>query len=253
VLGIDMTGRTAVVTGAGQGVGKAISMMFAQAGATVWVNDFVAAHAEAACEEIRAAGGSAHPAVFDVTDLDAVTSSPAFANCDILINNAGNAGPGGWPGMVPFVDTDPAQWGKFMNVNLFGVMNCSKAALPSMIAGKWGRIVTIISDAARAGEPYMAAYAAAKAGAAGFCRSLAIEVGRHNITVNCVALGSIAGTGLSAGRNPGDRPPVPKRYIVRRDGRPEDVAPMVTFLASDGAEWITGQTYPVNGGYSLAL
>jgi 3-oxoacyl-[acyl-carrier protein] reductase len=126
-----------------------------------------------------------------------------------------------------------------------------------MIDSGWGRVVTIISDAARTGEAKLAPYAAAKAGAAGFCRSIAREVGRSGITVNCVSLGNIA--------TPSTAPPPPETpeehereraflrpYVVRRRGRPDDVAGMVTYLASPHASWITGQTYAVNGGYTFS-
>jgi 3-oxoacyl-[acyl-carrier protein] reductase len=122
-----------------------------------------------------------------------------------------------------------------------------------MTAANDGRIVTVISDAGRYGDANLAPYAAAKAGAAGFCRSVAREVGRHGITVNCVALASIRSPD-----QPVDDDSEPTRrqlghYIIRRRGEPEDVADLVTFLASPRASWITGQTYPVNGGYTLSL
>jgi 3-oxoacyl-[acyl-carrier protein] reductase len=138
-------------------------------------------------------------------------------------------------------------------------MHCTRAVLPGMIerAGG-GRVVTIISDAGRFGDINMAAYAAAKAGAAGFSRSIAREVGRYGITVNNVALGTIRPP--SADDSEAETPEAYERlkkmmspYIIRRRGEPEDVANLVTFLVSPLASWITGQTYPVNGGYTLAL
>ena len=119
-----------------------------------------------------------------------------------------------------------------------------------MIDSGWGRIVTIISDTARVGETHMPAYSAAKAGAAGFCRSVAREVGRNGITCNCVALGTINTWG---GGDEDVNPEMLKKYVIRRRGLPSDVAAMAVFLASPQAEWITGQTYPVNGGYSFSL
>ena len=122
----------------------------------------------------------------------------------------------------------------------------------------WGRVVTIVSDAARNGDAKLSPYAAAKAGAAGFCRSIAREVGRHAITVNCVSLGNIA-TPATAAATAGDargaraREAFLRPYVIRRRGRPDDVAGLVTYLASPLAEWITGQTYAVNGGYTFSL
>ena len=207
----------------------------------------------------RCAGGQAHGLAFDVTDYAQVTS--AIGSCgtiDVVVNNVGNAGVEGlvWP--RNFVDTAPDEWARYVAVNLFGTMNCTHAVLPSMIEAGWGRIVTLVSDAARNGDAKVAPYAAAKAGAAGFCRSVAREVGRHGITVNCVSLGSIETPAKVKAREEIPRAPERERkmleaYVVRRHGMPEDVAGLVTFLASPLASWITGQTYAVNGGYTFSL
>jgi NAD(P)-dependent dehydrogenase (short-subunit alcohol dehydrogenase family) len=254
---LDLSGRTALVTGAGQGVGAAIASLLADAGARVAVNDLVVERAESQAEMLRADGGDAVPAVFDVTDLDAAMAAVSLlGGIDILINNAGNAGADGWPGMVAFHETDPADWEKFLGVNLYGVMNATRAALPSMIDGGWGRVVTIISDASRVGEPKMAAYAAAKAGAAGLTRSVANEVGRFGITANNISLGTMRTPLTEQSWIDLDERAIAARlrgYAVRRPGLPDDVASLVGYLVSDGASWLTGQTIPLNGGYSLAL
>jgi 3-oxoacyl-[acyl-carrier protein] reductase len=171
---IDLTDKRALITGAGQGVGLATAHALAQAGAEILVNDIRSEQADAAVAEIVAAGGKAVALPFDVTSWEQVEA--AVGGCgrvDILVNNAGNAGAQGFTGMVDFVDSDPADWQRFFAINLFGVMHCTKAALPSMIEAESGRIVTIISDAGRTGEAKLSSYAAAKAGAAGFCRSIA--------------------------------------------------------------------------------
>jgi 3-oxoacyl-[acyl-carrier protein] reductase len=251
---IDLTGHRALVTGAGQGVGEEIAHTLARAGAHVLVNDLVAERAENVSSAISAVGGSATPTPFDVTDYAGIAASiDAAGPVDILVNNAGNAGQAeGVTSMdlQRLVDTDPADWDRYMKVNLYGVMYAVRAALPKMIDGGWGRIITIISDTARVGETHMPAYSAAKAGAAGFCRSVAREVGRFGITCNCVALGTINTWG---GDDSEANPEMLKRYVIRRRGLPKDVAAMTVFLASPQAEWITGQTYPVNGGYSFSL
>ena len=254
---IDLTGRRALVTGAGQGVGFAIARALAVAGAEVLVNDSFADRADAAVDLLVAAGGTAVAAVFDVTDLAAVTDAIVVAGgVDILINNAGNAGTAGFGELEPFVRTSPASWEPYIRINLYGVMHCTHAALPAMLDKGWGRIITIVSDAGRTGEAYMAAYCAAKAGAAGFSRAIAHEVARHGITANSIALGTMR-TPLARGF--WDQPDNPqaqsilKKYLVRRPGEPEDVAGLALYLASDLSSWITGQTYPVNGGISFAL
>jgi 3-oxoacyl-[acyl-carrier protein] reductase len=283
---IDLAGRRALVTGGGQGIGRATAVSLAAAGASAVVNDVVGDRAEAVAAEIRSGGGEAEAAAFDVTDGHAVRAAIAgLGGVDILVNNAGNAGTEGFTALVPFADTDPDTWDRFLRVNLYGVMHCTHAALPAMIAKGEGRIVTIVSDAGRFGDAYLAPYAAAKAGAAGFCRSVAREVGRHGITVNCVSLATVR-TPTTTGSNEPDEPneldapnesdapdpPDPPnepsepdhrngeaarrrlgQYIIRRHGEPADVAAMVTYLASPLTSWITGQTYPVNGGYTLSL
>jgi 3-oxoacyl-[acyl-carrier protein] reductase len=256
---IDLRGRRALVTGAGQGIGRTIAMTLADAGAVVAVNDVLEASADVVAEEIAATGGKASAVPFDVTNFEQVTSALyGYGDVDILVNNAGNAGTAGFGRICDFVESDPADWASYFAVNLFGVMHCTRAALPSMIRGGWGRVVTIVSDAARYGDAKLAAYAAAKAGAAGFCRSVAREVGRHGITVNCVSLGTIE-TPATA-RALADSPEAKEAersllgpYVIRRRGRPDDVAGAVTYLASPLASWITGQTYAVNGGYTFSL
>ena len=254
---LDLSGRRALVTGAGQGVGAAIAALLASAGATVAVNDLVAARAEQQAADLRQAGGGAVAAPFDVTNFEQLSDVVAgLGGVDILVNNAGNAGGDTWPGMKAFAETSPSDWQPFLAVNLYGVMNCVRAALPSMIAGGWGRIVTIISDASRVGEPKMAAYAAAKAGAAGLTRSVSKEVGRHGITANNISLGTMRTPLTEASWVDADEREVATRlrgYPVRRPGQPDDVAGLVGYLVSPGASWITGQTIPLNGGYSVAL
>jgi NAD(P)-dependent dehydrogenase (short-subunit alcohol dehydrogenase family) len=257
---IDLSGRVALVTGGGQGVGRAIAGTLASAGAKVLVNDFVSERAEAVRKEIEASGGQAEACPFDVSDYISVTNALALApGVDILVNNAGNggAGEGGNSALLgKFEKTEPADWDRYFAVNLYGVMNCTRVVLPHMVANAGGRVITIISDAGRVGESHMAPYAAAKAAAAGFTRALAREVGGDGITVNCVSLGTVDTTGQEerAQNSPDAAERLQKqlkRYIVRRLGQPSDVAGMVTFLASAHASWITGQTYPVNGGYTV--
>lgn len=259
---MDLSNRVALVTGAGQGVGYAIATELAQLGAGVVVNDYFTERAEQAAANIQAAGGQAVGIGGDVSSRDSVQNMLSEAESqlgpiDILVNNAGNAGPGGFPEQLPrFWQTDPEDWDKWFSVNLYGVMNCCHAALPGMTERGYGRVVTIISDAGRLGEAHLAAYSAAKAGAAGFMRALAKEAGRFNVTANCVALGGINSPQL-ADQASGFDPEIAKKmlrgYSIRRLGEPEDVSTLVAFLCSDAACWITGQTYPVNGGISSAV
>jgi 3-oxoacyl-[acyl-carrier protein] reductase len=260
---LDLHGQIALVTGAGQGAGRAIALALAchNAGG-VAINDVEPARAEAVAAEIEALGVRAIAAPADVGDLESVRAALAKASTlgpvTILVNNAGNAGPGATMRPSPvFWETAPADWDRYLRTNLIGVMNCCHAALPGMVAANRGRIVTIVSDAGRVGEARLAAYAAAKAGAAGFMRSIAREAGRHHITANAISLSTL---------EPGLEEPQRSeflaseqakahvaRYVIRRFGQPDDVANLTLFLCSDAAGWITGQTYPVNGGYSFAV
>ena len=174
------------------------------------------------------------------------------------MNNAGNQGIEAGIGLLQlFHESDPTDWRKYFDVNTFGVMNCVHAALPTMIAAQWGRIVTIVSDAGRHGEPRMAAYGAAKAAASGFMRCIAREVGRYGITVNSISLGTMNVPSSGAVWNDPERVELQqamlKSYVIRRPGEADDPAWLVATLVSPRASWITGQTYPVNGGYTFAI
>ena len=236
-------GRVALVTGAGQGVGAGIAAALAAAGATVAVNDLYADRAEAVAARISAEGGRAHACVADVTDLAAVEAmvtdvEAAVGPVDVLVNNAGIPADGFVP--RPFRAMPVADWERFVQLNLYGVLHGVKATVDGMCDRGWGRIVTVSSEAGRMGLPIgISLYGASKAAAMGFSRHLAVELLGTGVTANCVALGLMA-TGPDDGR----RPPSP----TTRLGDPVDVAAAVCFLASDEAEWITGQVLGVNGG-----
>lgn len=260
---LDLGGQVALVTGAGKGAGRGIVLELAKHNAGgIAVNDFVAERAEEVAGEIRELGVPAAAVPFDVCDLDAVREAFAKATDElgavtVLVNNAGMAGPTQSMTMTAsFWEEDSGEWGKYMNTNLYGVFNCCHAAIPAMVEAGRGRIVTIVSDSGRVGEPRQAVYSAAKAGAAGFMRSIAKEVGRYGITANSVALASIqtmmTDEQFEAFKQTDGYKAAMSRYTIRRWGQPEDVAALVAFLCSDRASWITGQTYPLNGGYSMA-
>jgi 3-oxoacyl-[acyl-carrier protein] reductase len=260
---LDLAGQVAFVTGAGQGAGRGIALALARHNAGgVAVNDFVAERAALVVAEIEAMGVPARVAQADVGDHAAVSAAmaeveAALGAITILVNNAGNAGPTATMGLSPpFWETKPEEWDRYFRTNLQGVMNCCHVALPGMVKQQRGRIVTVVSDAGRVGEARLAAYAAAKAGAAGFMRSIARETGRYGITANAISLSSLepAMDGpAKAEFLASDRAKAQlSRYVIRRFGKADDVAHMVLFLCSEAAAWITGQTYPVNGGYSFA-
>jgi 3-oxoacyl-[acyl-carrier protein] reductase len=253
---LDLQGKVALVTGAGQGVGATTARFLATQGAAVAVNDYFADRAQRVAEHITAQGGTAIGVGADVTAFDDVTAmvddvAKQLGPVSILVNNAGNAGANPQAPM-PFWESDPAAWEPFLAVNLHAVLACSRAVVPGMIAAGGGRLITVISDAGRVGEAGLEAYSAAKAGAAGLMRALARSLARFHITANSVAIGMTRTPAMErvladdemTGR-------VLSHYLIRRVGEPADVAAMVSYLASEAGSWITGQTYPVNGGFSV--
>lgn len=239
----DLTGRTTLVTGAGQNVGRGIARAFAAQGASVLVNDVRPERAEAVAEEISAAGGLAKAVAFDVTDLESVMAALEHVGpVDILVNNAGN---GGSESMVlqPFVTMLPTAWEGPIRVNLYGVLHCCHAVVPGMCDRGWGRVITISSGAGTSGVAIgVSPYSAGKGAGIAFTRTLALEVARQGVTANSLVIG------LMAVPDPTVTERLAKSIPVGRIGMPEDVAVACVWLASDGASWVTGQTIGINGG-----
>jgi len=242
----DLKGKTALVTGAGQGVGAGIARALARQGAAVAVNDLHAERAAATVESIHASAGRAVAAPFDVIDFDAVRAGVdsverQLGPLSILVNNAGVP-----PGMnlQAFRDSQPADWRKYVDLNVYGVMNCARAVIEGMSARRSGRIITISSGAGTVGLALgVSAYAAGKGGGIAFMRHLALESARSGVTANTIAIGLIDNH-LDAAVTEH----LAKTIPVGRLGRPEDVGPLCVYLASDEAAWITGQTIELNGG-----
>jgi 3-oxoacyl-[acyl-carrier protein] reductase len=243
----DLTGRVALVTGAGQSVGAGIAATLAEAGATVAVNDLHADRAQATADALSADGGRAMVVPFDVTDDAAVTEGVTvvirqLGSVDILVNNAGIA-EGSSTMFVLDDGYDFEYWAKWVDLNLHAVIGCCKAVLPGMVDRRFGRIVTISSGAGTQGLAIgMSAYAAGKGGAISFMRHLAMETAKHGITANTLALGMMDNT---AGRVMPEQ--VRKLNPVGRLGTGRDVGTAVVWLAAEGS-WVTGQTIQVNGG-----
>lgn len=257
---LNLDGKVALVTGAGQGVGAQIARHLASNGASVVVNDFYGDRAETVAAELTSAGATAAGVAADVSDYDDVrvmfaTAEEHFGQVDILVNNAGNAGPSeSIVETVPFWKTSPDDWDRWMKVNYYGVLNATRLALPGMVERRSGRVITIVSDAGRVGEANFVVYAGAKAGATGLMRSVAKAVGPYQVTANSIALATIeTPTTAPVVEDEATRKAMLRHYVIRRLGQPDDVAGLALFLASDAASWITGQTYPVNGGYSFSL
>jgi NAD(P)-dependent dehydrogenase (short-subunit alcohol dehydrogenase family) len=243
----DLTGHVALVTGAGQNVGAGIARALAAQGAALVVKDFHADRALRVAEEINQAGAQAVAIPFDVTDLAAVIAgfdeaTARLGHVDVLVNNAGTGGPTEPMPMAQFTEMAPDKWAPIIAVNLFGPMNCAKAAIGSMIDRQWGRVITISSGAGQIGMNIgVSPYAAGKAGASGFMRHLAIENAKHGVTVNTISLGIVLD-------DPGMVEALAKTIPVGRMGTPTDVGALAVYLASDEASWLTGQTIGLNGG-----
>jgi 3-oxoacyl-[acyl-carrier protein] reductase len=239
----DLSGRVALVTGAGQNQGAGIARALAARGAAVAVNDLHAERAESVAKEI---GGKARAAPFDVTGLAAVTAGVArvereLGPVDILVNNAGV--PEGMA-VAPFREMDPAAWRRYVDLNLYGVVNCCKAVIDGMCRRGFGRVVAISSGAGQTGLALgVSLYAAGKGGAIAFMRHLALETARFGVTANTLALGLMSNAGgaeVTAA--------LAKTVPVGRLGTPEDVGAACVYLASNEAAWLTGQTIGLNGG-----
>jgi NAD(P)-dependent dehydrogenase (short-subunit alcohol dehydrogenase family) len=225
------------------------------------VNDVNESGIAETCRLVRAGGGRALGARYDITDLGATRSMVAevernLRRIDVLVNNAAlllNHG--------LFLDTDPEACDQEIKVILYGTMNCTRAALPAMTERRYGKVINVLTDAARVGQERQANYSAAKGGVISFTKSIAREVGRHNINVNAVSPGATNSPmrmemlrqlreSIGAEKAAEREERVKRAYALRRLGEPDDVANAVVFLASEAARHITGQILSVNGGYA---
>ncbi len=258
-MDLGLRNKVAIITGAGAGIGRAIALTLAQEGASVILGDLFEERIQRAAEECKAFGVKAIAVRGDVTSSEDVKtliqkSLQEFGKVDILVNNAGRAG--NWEAGYrprPFAESTREDWNYTINLCLFGAMNCIREILPYMIERKYGRIVNMLSDAGRVGDPYYAAYGAAKAGILNLTKTVAKEVGRYNITVNGVSAATTRTERISASldQDPARVKKMLRLYPLGRLGDPQDLANAVVFFASERASWITGQTLSVDGGYAM--
>lgn len=250
-----LNGKTALVTGAGGAIGRAISLRLAAAGTRIGLLDVNAAAADQSAHAVATAGGTASAHVADITDYAAVAAAVSETEAklgpiDILVNNAG------WDRVGNFLDTLPADWERLLAINLVGALNLQHVVCRGMVARGTGRVVNIASDAGRVGSSGEAVYAAAKGGLIAFTKTLARELAPQRICCNAVCpgptdtplLASFAGEG-EAGQK--IRAALERAIPFKRLGQPEDVAGIVAFLASDEAAFITGQVISVSGGLTM--
>lgn len=242
---MSLNGKVAVVTGAARGLGKAIALQLAKDGAAISVWDLDGAGAEATAAEIKAAGGKAIAVAADCADAAVIATAASRTRAElgaisILVNNAGMTG------FVPFQQTSEELWDRMMKVNLKGPFLCTQEILPDMLAAGWGRIVNISSSSAQTGAPVMSAYASSKGGVIAFTKAMAIEFADKGITVNNIPPGFVDTPMLREG--PVDVDAAAKASPMKRPGRPEDIAAACSYLCSEAAGYVTGQTLGVNGG-----
>ena len=258
---MKLNNKVAIVTGGGVGIGEAISLAFASEGATVVVAARTLPRLEAVANGIRSRGGRAIAIQTDVTDESQVRhlvtqTIDEYGQVDILVNNSGIAAP-----VAKVADVNLDDWNRVLAVNLTGAMLCAKAVLKNMIARRSGKIINISSEAGISGLPYRSPYSASKWGLIGLSRTLAMEVGKYGIRVNCIAPGPVEGERMDRAikavveasghtyeevRNTNIAGAVLKRMVTETE-----IAGTAVFLASDDSSGITGETISVNAGSHL--
>jgi 2-hydroxycyclohexanecarboxyl-CoA dehydrogenase len=244
--------RVALVTGAAAGIGAGCAMRLARDGIAIGVLDLDEARCAQTVKEIEVQGGRAIALGADISDRGEVRAAverlrSALGPVSIVVNNAGITG------YVPFLDLTDEQWSRVLEVNLTGTFIVTQTVLPDMIAASWGRIINIASSAAQTGAKHMAHYAASKGGMISLTRSLAVEFGPRGITANVIPPRFITGTIMSeqsfaSARQPLSREAAAQAGPICREGRPEDIAGAVAWLASEEGGFVTGQVIGVNGG-----
>jgi 2-hydroxycyclohexanecarboxyl-CoA dehydrogenase len=262
---LNLAGKSVIVTGGGSNIGRAISLAFAREGVNLTIAEIdVGQGKKVAAEAEHAGAASATVVPTDVTKWESVQAmvravDERLGRVNVLVNNVG------WTHDRLFIEKTREEWEKEVQINLWGMINCTRAVLDGMIARQSGAIVSLGSDAGRMGEFREGVYGACKAGIMALSKSLAREVGRYGIRLNVVCPGmtipdsddEIGGLSMWASETnrawgkPEMQARIAKAYPLRRTGRPEDVAGAAVFLASDAASFITGQTLSVSGGYTM--
>ena len=252
-----LEGQTAIVTGGASGIGRATAIALGLEGANVAVADIALEQAQSVCNQINDSSfGSAIACRVDLTKRAEVeqavkTVIGQFGGVDILVNCAG------WDRLEPFIESTEETWDKVLTINFKSVLQTAKAVLPHMIERGSGKIISIASDAGRVGSSWEAVYSGAKGAVIAFSKTLARETARYNITVNVICPGMTDTPLMQAIRAQSEKTAkivdaVVKATPFRRAAKPEEIAAMVVFLASNDADFVTGQTISVNGGLTMS-
>jgi len=250
-MDLNLTNKVAFLTGATNEIGAEVSRTLAREGVKVAITDINPDKGDALVQEIKGFGGDAIFIKTDVTNYNEVKDSVAktvshYGGLDIMVYLAGVGKIG------KFVQTDPADWKMMVDVLLYGMLNTTHIVLPLMIENNYGKIVNVMGESSKVGESGLSLVAASRAGQPALVKSVAREVGKNNITMNTVSVGVVDTAHYPNGHIEKYREKIAKNYPLGRIGKPEDIAPMVAFLCSDLSNWITGQVFSVNGGYSMA-
>lgn len=251
IMDLRLKDRVAYLTGGTSEIGAEVCRTLAKEGAKLAITDIHKEKGNELVKEINAFGGDAIFTKTDVSDYNEIKESVTKANdhfgrLDIMVYLAGMGKIG------KFAQSDPADWKQMVDVLLYGMLSTTHIVLPLMIKNNYGKIVSVMGESSRIGESGLSLVAAPRAGQPALVKSVAREVGRNNITLNCVSVGVVETSHYPSGHLEKYREKIVKNYPLGRLGEPEDIAPLVAFLCSDLSSWITGQVFSVNGGYSMA-
>ena len=247
-MDLRLKGKVAIITGGASGLGRCTAEYMKRESVVLVLADHDRERLEQTARELSSEGARVRAVPTDVRDYESCRALVAaaiesFGTVDILVNSAGVGG-----SMAFFAESGPDDWRDLVAINLVGVMNCCRAVLDHMIARGYGKIVSLASEAGKANEKRMVVYGATKGGVISLTRGLATELGRYSINVNAVCPG-VTHTPMTSYITEEIEARAAKFYPLGRLGRPEDIAPLITFLASDEASWITGQAISVSGGF----
>lgn len=252
---MNLTNKAVLITGGAKGVGREIALSFAKEGAKVAINyNSSEAEAQKCLLEVREQGAEGMAIRADISNMEEVDAMVSevtrqWGPVDILINNAG------YVKSQRFLESQIEDWEKQINVILYGAMYCTKAVLPEMVKRKCGCVINVIGESGRVGESRLVIVSTARSGIIGFTKALAKEVGRYGVRINGVSLGLVYTPSMSSHMDSSwlekNQERILQLYPLRRLGKPKDIAPMVAFLASEHADWITGQVISISGGFTM--